>query len=128
MTPFDRYRPALAALHMATLQMALGMAAIASWGLNPMPPLVYGDEAARVNALVWAGMQAGASALTIWGCIHRRRAAVIIGSGALGVLFVLLAAAGFSALPEGSAVALMSSGAAPLCFVTAWLAWRRSDA
>lgn len=128
MTPFDRYRPALAALHMATLQMAIGMAAIASWGMNPMPAMVYGDEAARVNAMIWAGLQAALSMLTIWGCQHRKRAAVIIGSGGLGVLFVLLAAAGFSALPEGSAVALMSSGAAPLCLVTAWLAWRRADA
>lgn len=126
MTPFDRYRPALAALHMATLQMALWMLIVAGRGQNPMPALVYGEEAARVNAMAWAAVQAGLAALAIVGCLWRKRLAVIAGSGGLGVLFVVLAAAGFSAIPHGTAVAAMSSGAAPLCFVGAWLAWRRA--
>lgn len=127
MTPFDRYRPALAALALATLQMALWVLAVALAGQNPMPAQLYGDEAARVHAAGWAGLQAGLSGAALIGAMVRMRWLVMLGFGGLGVLFIVLAAAGFSAIPQGTVVAAMSTGAAPLCLTGAWLAWRRSD-
>ena len=124
---WDRYRPAIAALAMATLQMAIWVLVVAMSGKNPMPAMLYGDEAARINAGIWAAIQAGLSSLTVIGCLRHSRLMVMIGTGGLGLLFVILAAAGFSAIPQGTVVAAMSSGAAPLCFVAAWIAWRRSN-
>jgi hypothetical protein len=127
MTPFDRYRPAIAALSMATLQMALWVLAVSLAGRNPMPALLYGDDAARVHAATWAGLQITLSGAALVGACYRKRWLVVIGFGGLGLLFVVLAAAGFSAIPQGTVVAAMSSGAAPLCLVGAWLAWGRAD-
>jgi hypothetical protein len=127
MTPFTRYRPALAALALATLQMALWVLAVALTGQNPMPAQLYGDEAARVHSAVWAGLQAGMSGVALLGALVRSRWLAIAGFAGLGVLFVILAAAGFSAIPQGTVVAAMSTGAAPLCLTGAWLAWRRAD-
>lgn len=127
MAPFDRYRPAIAALAMACLQMALWVLVVAAGGQNPMPALMYGPEAARIHAAIWAGAQAGLAGLALAGCLWRKRWLVVVGNGALGVLFVVLAAAGFSAIPQGTVIAAMSSGAAPLCLTGAWMAWRRAN-
>ncbi len=120
---FDRYRPAIAVFLLAVFQMSLWFMVVAAQGENPMPAILYGREAAVSDALTWATLQAGLSGFGMMGCIFRIEWITFGSTFALGVMFVILAAAGFSALPGGTAVAGMSSGAAPMCFTAAWVSW-----
>lgn len=123
MTPFHRYRPAMAAFFAACLQMAAWVGIVAAMGQDPMPASIYGHTAMHAPVMAWVAAQFILSAAALAGCIANAPGIAAIAGALLGVLFVILTAAGFSAIPGGTPIAAMSFGAAGLCFVSAWVAW-----